>query len=80
MNLNLKKFYITFLKLEEFYSFEYNYYIMFYDLQIFFLYGEENVIITNQFYYIFKRNFMFQNLQYIIISNYFYNKFNKKKI
>ena len=76
---DIKNFYITFLKLEEFYSFEYNYYIMFYDLQNFFLYGEENVSITNQFYYIFKRHFIFQNLQYIIISNYVYNKFNKKK-
>ena len=76
---DIKNVYITFSKLKEFYSFEYNYYIMFYDLQNFFLYGEENVSITNQFYYIFKRHFMFQNLQYILIANYVYIEYNKKK-
>ena len=45
----------------------------------FFLYGEENVSITNQFYYIFKRHFMFQNLQYILIANYVYIEYIKKK-
>ena len=74
---DIKNFYITFSKLEEFYSFKYNYYIMFCDLQHFFIYGEENFTLTNQFYYIFKRHFMFQHLQYIIITNFVYKKYNQ---
>ena len=50
---------------------------MFEDLKNFFLYGEENCCITNQFYYIFKRYYMFNNMEYIQIANYVYKKYTK---
>jgi hypothetical protein len=72
---DIKNFYLTFSKLENFYAFEYNYFIMFEDLKNVFLYGEENFCITNEFYYIFKRHFMFNNMNYIQIANYVYKKY-----
>jgi len=72
---DIKNFYLTFSKVQNFYAFEYNYFIMFEDLKNVFLYGEENFCITNEFYYIFKRHFMFNNMKYIKIANYVYKKY-----
>ena len=74
---DIKDFYLTYSKLENFYGYNYNYFVMFYDLQYFFLYTEESFIITNQFYYLFKRHYMFQNINYISIGNYVYKKYNQ---
>lgn len=72
---DIRSYYSHFSLVENYYFIYFNQHILLNDLKNFFYKNDEIYSITNQYYKIFKRYFMFQYIQHINISNYLYNKF-----
>jgi hypothetical protein len=70
--MDIKNFNTTFNEIDNYYAYEFNYFIMLQDLLNYFYYGNEN------FYIILKRNFMFSDLENLIISKYIYENYHNK--
>ena len=72
---DIRSFYLDFNMTENYYYIYYNPSILLNDLIHFYYYNEDTYSITNKYYKIFKRHFMFQDCQYITIANYIFTKF-----
>jgi hypothetical protein len=70
--MDIKNFNVTFNEIDNYYAYEFNYFVMLQDLLNYFYYDNE------YFHIILKRTFLFSDLEFITISKYIYENYHNK--